>query len=983
MKTQYTKLVTAIALACSMGNVAANTTADHDKEVIGYITNWDPWKSTAAGFPTQGVANHLNVDMSKYTILNYSFFGVAVDGSLHSGDHRNKNIWQASEVQQPAELLMTDAYSSWDMYLMFGELELVHTLTEEAQAQGFTASGSTWTHEGYGLSGVFPIPLKKAGGQPGVIEHAHNNGVKVMASLGGWSMSKHFSAVAADPAKRAKFIVDVKRLIALGFDGIDVDWEYPGPFSGMNFTGTEADYPNFLTLMKEIRAAIGPDKLITAAFSADTRKLAGFDWPELDKYMDHYNMMTYDYNGGWSNKAGHNSPVSDYTDSEVPFFNWDELQNWMANEGIPSNKINFGMAFYGRGVQTETTDGINAPTIKRDVMLQPDGPISTAADYQNWPLEVYDGTPNYFFIEQNKAGWTEGFDEEAQVPYKTKSVAGKNYFLSYDNEKSIGIKSQYINDYSLGGAIVWTVVGDLECTGGTTTHSGKLVSCGNVNAPLANEINKVFATGEKGAPLISFISPTNGDTFVPGSDITFAANARDLDGTITNVSFSANGVVIGTDTTAPYSVTLSNASIGDYAIVATATDNEGKTKATPDLNIGVNNDSLSPAVEYTGPTGESNIRNLQVVEVTASASYDAGSVTSVSFNVNGTVLAGSETSSGLYSALYSPSAFGLQSVAVTATSNAGFSKTVTGSFTLTQCQGDVWNSATVYLGGDVAIYDGKQYTANWWTQNNRPDTSTAWTVGADCDAGGTDPENLAPVLSNLVPSGGEFPASSNIDLAVNASDSDGTVTKVDFYVNGAMLSSDTSAPYTAAYSSSVAGTVALKAVATDDKGATAQVTSSFTVTDGGDPTFPPVVNITNPGSGIEYTVGDSLNFTVEATDQDGAVMDVVFNLNGSNVSTDSTAPYTHSWTATAAGSQTLSVTATDDDGLTTSKSVTFSVIADEPVCTVDAWDASLDYFAGAQVSKDGIVYNAKWWSRGSDPATANQWGDWEVIGPCG
>ena len=56
MKTKYTKLVTAIALACSMGNVVANTTADHDKEVIGYITNWDPWKSTAAGFPTQGVA---------------------------------------------------------------------------------------------------------------------------------------------------------------------------------------------------------------------------------------------------------------------------------------------------------------------------------------------------------------------------------------------------------------------------------------------------------------------------------------------------------------------------------------------------------------------------------------------------------------------------------------------------------------------------------------------------------------------------------------------------------------------------------------------------------------------------------------------------------------------------------------------------------------------------------------------------------------
>lgn len=148
------------------------------------------------------------------------------------------------------------------------------------------------------------------------------------------------------------------------------------------------------------------------------------------------------------------------------------------------------------------------------------------------------------------------------------------------------------------------------------------------------------------------------------------------------------------------------------------------------------------------------------------------------------------------------------------------------------------------------------------------------------------------------------------------------------------------------------------------------------------PNTAPVVNITNPGSGIEYTVGDSLAFSVEATDQDGAVMDVVFNLNGTHVSTDATAPYTHNWTATAAGSQSLSVTATDDKGLTTTKSVTFLVIADEPTCTVDAWDASAAYFAGAQVSKDGILYQAKWWSQGKDPATSGQWGDWAVVGPC-
>lgn len=142
MTKRYTKLVAAVAMACSMANATyantLNTTADHNKEVIGYITNWDPWKSTNAGFPAKGVANHLNVDMSKYTILNYSFFGVAVDGSMHSGDHRNKNIYKEGVVQQPAELLMTDIYSSWDMHLMFGELDPQYTLTDEAKAQGLS-----------------------------------------------------------------------------------------------------------------------------------------------------------------------------------------------------------------------------------------------------------------------------------------------------------------------------------------------------------------------------------------------------------------------------------------------------------------------------------------------------------------------------------------------------------------------------------------------------------------------------------------------------------------------------------------------------------------------------------------------------------------------------------------------------------------------------------------------------------------------------
>ena len=67
-------------------SLPTRTTADHGKRVIGYLTQWDAWKSTNAGMPKQGFLNHLNLDYSQYTHLNFSFFGVAEDGSLHSGD---------------------------------------------------------------------------------------------------------------------------------------------------------------------------------------------------------------------------------------------------------------------------------------------------------------------------------------------------------------------------------------------------------------------------------------------------------------------------------------------------------------------------------------------------------------------------------------------------------------------------------------------------------------------------------------------------------------------------------------------------------------------------------------------------------------------------------------------------------------------------------------------------------------------------------
>lgn len=387
---------------------------------------------------------------------------------------------------------MDDIYSSVDEFFLKGDVQTFYNVDNYLKGLGYVDKGNgNWENTKTGETGSMAsgiIEIKENPAFKSLISVAHDKGVKVMASIGGWSMCKHFGTVAADATKRQKFTDDCKRLMNMGFDGIDIDWEYPGR-EGMNFKGGPQDFTNYAILMEAIRAAIGTDKLITGCFSP-VIKANEFDWARLDKVMDYFNMMTYDYNGGWSNKAGHNSPLFDYPGEEYPDLSINATLQALKKQNVNLKKVNMGAGFYGRSVVCSGTADLNATTVKQNVTVQPDGPISTAADYDNFKLDVWDGTPNYSYIVNNSTGWTEKWDDNAKVPYRTN---GK-YFLSYDNVKSIGLKADFVRCEELGGIIIWQVFGDMMNMNSGTSQKGKFVYCPNTKSPLVNEINRAFAS---------------------------------------------------------------------------------------------------------------------------------------------------------------------------------------------------------------------------------------------------------------------------------------------------------------------------------------------------------------------------------------------------------------------------------------------------------------------------------------------------------
>ncbi|KXF83071.1 Ig-like domain-containing protein [Enterovibrio coralii] len=484
-------------------------------------------------------------------------------------------------------------------------------------------------------------------------------------------------------------------------------------------------------------------------------------------------------------------------------------------------------------------------------------------------------------------------------------------------------------------------------------------------------------------PTISVTSPLNNAQLTDGDVITLSADAADADGSVADVEFMANGSSLGVVTQSPYTLNWTPLT-GDYVISAVVTDNEGAT-ATSEVSVRVVPTDVAAPPEATllNPTAQSQIKEGEQVLIQASATDADGIVTLVEFYVDNALVGQDDTSP--YEVSWTATK-GLRTFKAKAFDQDGLSGwtgevsvNVEGETVGGGCAGvPVYQAGTAYSVGDIVQNGNYKYqcdVAGWcssdaawaYEPNNGAHWQDAWTELGICaivpTVSFTSPADNATVL-----------AGSTVSLAVDATDADGSVSGVEFLADGKSVGTDNSAPYSVDWLASGLGNVNLSAVATDNEGNTGSDAVLVTVSD-----QPVVATLTSPTTGTSVGLGKAVQLEAEASSFAGVITKVEFAVDGVVVATDTSAPYSASWTPGAIGSYVVSAVATDDSGLTaTTDGATVKVFEQSAVkhkligywhnfvngagCPMnlsemsDAWDIIDIAFAENDRNSDGTVH---------------------------
>ena len=404
---------------CETGddNDESNATPTTDKTVVGYFPGWGIYYDFFVK----------DIDASKVTHINYAFINV-IDNEPVVG------------------VTQTGVADAW------GDYQRAMTAAESVD----------------GVADTWDQPLRGNWNQLRKLKQ-RNPHVKILASLGGWTWSGHFSDAALPENREAFVAACIDRLIlgnlpydagsntggpgaAAGvFDGIDIDWEYPVCCGLVGNTNRPEDKQNYTALLAEFRSqldAVNPDLLLTIAAPAGPHNIVNYEVEQLPQYLDFINVMTYDLHGAWDSHTGFLAPL--YPPSDDPYaqpgLSVSEAVETYLNRGVPRDELIVGLPFYGRS-WTGVPPG-------------PDGNGLYQSASGAGPGERDEpGMLNYYTINDSYLQPYDGYvHPEIGAPWLYNGTA----FISYDDQASIRGKAEYILQQNLGGAMVWTLMSDVR-----------------------------------------------------------------------------------------------------------------------------------------------------------------------------------------------------------------------------------------------------------------------------------------------------------------------------------------------------------------------------------------------------------------------------------------------------------------------------------------------------------------------------------------
>jgi chitinase len=341
-----------------------------------------------------------------------------------------------------------------------------------------------------GVADVWNQPIAGNFNQLKKLKALHPN-LKIVLSLGGWTYSKYFSDAAATDARRKALVSSCIDMFIKGnlpvdggfggpgtaagiFDGIDIDWEYPGVLGHTGNHFTAADKQNFTLLLAEFRtqldaygASVGKRMYLTAAVPAGQDKLAQIETNKVGSYLDYANIMSYDMHGGWEAQGPTNHQAPVYTspnDPSTPIppgtgkYGVDEaVKAWTVGAsaygvpgGFPANKLTLGYPMYYRGwtgVQAGANHGLYMPATAPATGHASSGNVAGVSFYKE--LLGFVDNPSYTY-----------WDDTTKSSYFYDGTT----FWSGDNARSIQAKADYQHCNGLAGGMVYSLEADSNST---------------------------------------------------------------------------------------------------------------------------------------------------------------------------------------------------------------------------------------------------------------------------------------------------------------------------------------------------------------------------------------------------------------------------------------------------------------------------------------------------------------------------------------